>query len=239
MADSGQSAAQVGVVPGASATGQIADVTALSDSIDGSHRGWFWSEGVKFARIDVALTFQNKMRLTMAWQNPNDFARYWGHPWFQVRMGLYYPVRTGSCSYPYFGGGDPLTALTVRLEVTEDWTTANDASTGPGPRFCMYREVTATGPGVITKVGDLDRGTQLLTFSKLVGTLSPQAVAATVPPACTNTGTTACTPEGLDVNRRTYLLIGSVRGPGGYYTYSHRSNEVGLDIFLRVSRVGG
>ncbi|MCW2793363.1 MAG: hypothetical protein JWO76_2461, partial [Nocardioides sp.] len=217
-----------------SPTGQIADVTALSDSVDGSHRGWFWSQGVKFARIDVALTFQNKMRLTMAWQNPNDFARFWGN-WFQIRMGLYYPVRTGDCDWP-----DPSTALTVRLDDTEDWTTANDGLPhNDGPQFCMYRELTSTGPGVVTKVGDYDRGTQLLATNKLVGTLAPQAVAATAPPPCTATGTTACTPTGLGPDRRTYLLIGDLRGPGGFYDYGHRSNEIGLDMFLRVSRVGG
>jgi hypothetical protein len=225
MAATGETGPAVSVLPGASADGRVADVYGLTDTVASSQGNSFKQSGVKFARVDVASAYQDRIRVTLAWQNPSDFARNTGNGAWQIRLGLYYPVRTGSCS-----GTDPAHAVTVTLSESESYD-------GAGQTFCAYRDTTATGPGAVTTVGDQDRGTQLVASDWLLGTLQPQVSAAS-PQACGSTGTTVCLPAGLGASKRTYLVIGTLLNPGGKAPPGQVGTLLGVELFVRATKVG-
>lgn len=225
MAATGETGPTVSVLPGASADGKVADVYGLTDTVSSSQGNSFKQSGVKFARVDVASAYQNKVRVTLAWQNPSDFARKTGNGAWQLRLGLYYPVRTTACT-----GSDPDHAVTVTLSTSESYN-------GTSQTFCAYRDTTATGPGAVTAVGDQDRGTQLVASDWLLGTLQPQVSAAS-PSACGSSGTTVCLPAGLGANKRTYLVIGSLLNPGGKAPPGQVGGLLGVELFVRATKVG-
>lgn len=226
MAATGETGPAVSVLPGASADGRVADVYGLTDTVSSSQGNSFKQSGVKFARVDVASAYQDRIRVTLAWQNPSDFARNTGNGAWQLRLGLYYPVRTGSCT-----GSDPAHAVTVTLSASESYTN------GTPQTFCAYRDLTATGPGAVTAVNDQDRGTQLVASDWLLGTLQPQATASN-PSACGPSGTTVCLPDGLGANKRTYLVIGTLLNPGGKAPPGQVGGLLGVELFVRASKVG-
>ena len=225
MAGAGSTAPPVSVVPGASASGAVAEVRPLTDTVTSSTGHAFVQNGVKFARVDVAATYQDKLRVTMAWQNPTEFARNTGTTAWQIRLGLYYPVRTGTCT-----NADPGQAVSVTLSAGESYTS------GTPQTFCAYRDTTATGPGVIT-AGD-DRGTQLLASDWLLGVLRPHSVASGSA-ACASTGTgDACVPAGLGPDKRTFFLLGSLLNAGGKTPPGQVDSLLGIRLFVRATKIG-
>lgn len=229
LASTGEATTVVSVLPGASARGTVADVYGLSDTVSSSKGNSFKQSGVKFARIDVASAYQNKVRVTMAWQNPSDFAHKTGNGSWQLRLGLYYPVRTTACT-SNGASPDPSHAVTVILNASESYA-------GDGQTFCAYRDLTATGPGAVTGATDPDRGTQLVASDWLLGTLQPQTSASS-PSSCGPSGTTACLPDGLGANKRTYLVIGTLLNPGGRTPPGQVGSLLGVKLFVRASKVG-
>lgn len=229
LATSGATAPGVSVLPGASAGGAVADVHGLSDVVTSSTGHAFLQTGVKFARIDVAEAYRNKIRVTLAWQNPSEFARSTGTGGWQMRLGLYYPVRTGTCTSTETSGVNQ--AVNVHLSTTESY------DLGTAQDFCAYRDVSATGHGAVTSTGSDDRGTQLLASDWLLASLRPGLVAASAP-ACTATGTAACAPAGLGANRRTYFVLGSLLNPGGKAPPGQTGELLGVKLFVRATKIG-
>lgn len=226
LSSSGAAQAPVGVVPGAAADGSVAEVTALTDTVTTSQGGSHKIAGVKVARIDVAASSATSIRVVFAWQNASEFAKKTGSKSWQLRFGLYYPVRTGSCS-----GSDPAHAVTVSLSAAESWS-------GAPATYCAYRDVTATGPGAVTATGDEHRGTQLMSAEFLVSQLLP-AHAVASPAACTSVGTTLCTPAGLSSDRRTWLVVSSMLNPGNGIPPGQADEMLAMDMFVRARKVGG
>ncbi|MFC6286420.1 hypothetical protein ACFP3Q_18345 [Nocardioides sp. GCM10027113] len=224
LSSSGATQAQVGVVPGAAADGSVAEVRALSDAVTTSKGGSKNESGVKFARVDVAAAFATNIRISFAWLNASEFFKKTGTKGWQLRFGLYYPVRTGDCT-----GSDPNHAVNVTLSASESWN-------GNQQSFCAYRDLTATGPGTVAS-GD-DRGTQLMAASYLVGGLRPQRGTAGAT-TCTATGTTPCVPAGLATDRRTWLVVASLLNPGGNAPQGQVSELATVDMFVRARKVGG
>lgn len=226
LAASGGATTVVSVLPGASASGKVAEVRGLTDTVSSSQGNSFKQSGVKFARVDVASAYRNKVRVTMAWQNPSDFALKTGNGSWQIRIGLYYPVRTGACD-----SGDPTHAVTVTLNGSESYTS------GTPQTFCAYRDTGAFGPGAVTSGSDPDQGTQLLASNWLLGALQPQ-IGSTSPSPCQATGTAPCLPSGLDSNKRTYLVLGTLLNPGGKAPPGQVGDLLGVQLFVRATKVG-
>lgn len=224
LSSSGSSAPGVSVLPGAAADGSVADVVPLDSAGTVSSGGSKKLEGVKIARIDLALAVQNQVRVSLAWQNPTAISVATSTGGWQLRFGLYFPVHTGAC-----GGGAPSHAVTVTIAADESWN-------GSEQTLCAYRDDLATGVGVVTAAGD-HRGTQLLATNYLVGALQPQNTVSS-PAACTTTGTVACSPAGLGPNRRTYLLIASMLNPAGNIPPGQVGSATGIDLYVKVSKVG-
>lgn len=224
LSSSGATQAQVGVVPGAAADGSVAEVTALSDAVTTSKGGSKNESGVKFARVDVAAAYAANIRISFAWLNASEFFKKTGTKGWQLRFGLYYPVRTGDCT-----GSDPDHAVNVTLTASESWT-------GSQQKICAYRDVAAIGPGTVDSGADV--GTQLMSAEYLVGGLRPQR-STTAGTTCTTTGTTPCVPAGLAADRRTWLVIASLLNPGGNAPQGQVSELATVDMFVRARKVGG
>jgi hypothetical protein len=229
LASTGESAAQVSVLPGASPDGKVAEVEDLRDTVTSSNGGWFRQRGVKFARINVAATYQNKVRVTFAWQNPSSFSRhrYWRN--WQLRIGLYYPIHLGNCDFGW-SGDDPRNSVTVTL-------TALESDTGIPQEFCATRDILATGPGAVTRSNDDDRGSQLLASDWLVGTLQPGTFVGD-PAPCTNAGTVACKLPGMAADQRTYFVVGNLLNRGYYSSGDESGDDDGVKLFVRATKVG-
>lgn len=229
LAGSGTSA-PVTVLPGAAANGSVASVRPLSDTVTIPKNGASQLFGVKFSRIDVAAAFSTKIRITIAWQNPSEFARKTGTSAWQIRIGLYYPVHTGAC----LGTAPDLANQAVNVTLTQAESFNNAVS---GQVFCAYRDLAALGPGAVTTAGHEDQGTQLVATNYLVASLHPKTSASSTP-ACTVLGTAVCAPAGLNVNQRTYFVVGSLLNPGGNQPPGQVEQLLGMDLFVRATKAG-
>lgn len=226
MAGSAETVGGVSILPGAAANGSVADVFPLSDTVSSTNGGAQKQAGVKFARVDAALSYQDRVRLTLSWRNPTALSEKTGtHAW-QIRTGVYYPVHTGACTGSEANTG----ALNVTLTASENWGQASGAT------YCAFPDTAATGPGAVTSGSE--QGTQLMAVDYLVASLRPLTT-VTDPQACTTTGTTACTPDGLGANRRTWFVIGSLTSPGGNVPPGQVGDLASVDMFVRASKIGG
>jgi hypothetical protein len=211
---------EVNEIPGTGPDG-IADVIPLNGSVTAPTGAAQLQVGVKFARIDVATQFHDDMRVSLAWQNVSGFSQQTQTGGWQLRFGIYYPVRTGSCT------GTPDHAVTVSLTTDESYS-------GSAQTFCAYRDTAAGGSGIVA-TGD-HQGTQLLARDRLVGLLAPK-VNQSAGKICTNdAGTTPCQPAGLGSNLRTYFIVGSLLNPGGNTPPGRQSSLTTLELFVRVVR---
>lgn len=229
LAGSGVSA-PVTILPGATADGRVARVLPLTDTVTIPKNGSSQLFGVKIARIDVAAAFHNKLRVTLAWQNPSEFAKKTGTSAWQIRPGLYYPVHTGPC----LGTATDLANLSVNVTLTQS-ESFNGAVTGQ--TFCAYRDLLAIGPGAVTGVGEPNRGTQLMATNYLVASLFPKS-SGTSASACGVLGTTMCAPEGLNANQRTWFVIASLLNPGSNNPPGSVGDLLGVTMFVRATRAG-
>lgn len=211
----------VDTVPGTSPDGRIADVVPLTGEVTAPRGAAKLQEGVQFARLDVATQFHTDMRVTLAWQNAPGFSRTTQTGGWQLRFGIYYPVRTGNC-----------TGITDGLLVT---LTGDQrfGTTSTEEVFCVVRDEDATGPGIVTS-GE-HQGTQMLARNRLVGLLAPQVDLSTYPECSTSTSA-ACKPAGLDDDKRTYFIVGSLLNPGGHVPVGQQGEVEALEMFIRVAR---
>lgn len=216
----------ISVVPGSAEDGSIADVTPLSDVVTTSSGHTQQISGVKMARLEVALASQTDLAVSFAWQNASEFSKKSNSKFWQIRVGLHYPVHTGSCT-----GSDPDHAVTVPLTEFESWS-------GAAATFCAYRDVSAIGPGVVTSAGHDDQGTQLMAADYLNAMIRPQHTVSSLP-TCTVSTDVACAPDGLRVNSRPYVVVASLLNPGGKPPPGQEDELEDVSMFIRVSKVGG
>lgn len=212
---SGTAGAEVGLVQGLADDGSIATVTPLSSIVTHPQGKAQLAEGVAFSRIDVSQRFHDAMRVSMSWTNPTEFRSTSQIADWQIRFGLYYPVRDVACD-----GSDVASVHAVSVEAG-------------GTTFCAYRDTSADGAG--TMDSGADEGTQFMSARRLVADLSPGATLPDNP--CTDSGTNYCNPTG-DSNKRTYFVVGSLTNPGGHVPPGKVGDALDMDLHVRVSRVG-
>lgn len=220
--------AEVQQIPGLSDDGTIADVVALSDLVTAPQGNAQRRIGVKIARLDVAEAFHNDMRVTLAWQNAPEFSRQTKNGSWQLRFGLYYPVRTGDCNSNVHANDAANQVATVELTTLESFG-------GGSETYCAYRDLSAAGPGIVT-AGD-DQGTQLLAVNRLGGILAPKT-SQTGAITCASTGGTPCQPAGLASDKRAYFVVASLLNAGGSVPPGQQDTLDGLRMFIRVDRGG-
>lgn len=222
----------VSVVEGTEAfDGRIARVTPLQGEVTVPNGRANLAEGVKFSRIEVAEAAHQSVRIHLAWQNPFGFSRDTHTNGWQIRFGLYYPVRQGGAGCTPVERDDN-GAVDLVLTAAED----ESFSDGVDQAFCAYRDLGATGPGAVTS--GPHQGTQLLASNYLSGTLRP-SVDQTNATECSTSGESACLPTGLGTDHRVYFVVGSLLNPAGNVPKGSVGDLEPLQLHTFVRRIGG
>lgn len=206
---------QVTTLPGASSTGEIADVTDMGGTITRPSGKAETQAGINFARIDIAESYQDNWRLSIAWMNESQFKNQTQIGKWALLVAVHYPVKNVACD-----GTDPDTAVTI-----------TDGST-----YCAYRNTTAGGPSVVQSSGDLQGG-QFLASDRLVGTVLPSlSVPETL---CTGTAVpSGCDASGSDTDDKVRVyVVGTLMNPAGKGPPGQQSTIDGVALHLRVSKL--
>lgn len=227
LSDTGATTPVVTTVPGTGPDGSIGTVATMSANVTAPKGNAQLQEGIAFARLDIATAFHQNVAVALGWVNPRNFSVQTQTANWQIRLGLYYPVRTGACTT-----SDPVHAVTLPLD---DLTTAE---TVEAVDHCLYRDLEATGPGVsLTDTPAVNHvGTQMLAINRLTATLRPQKDLSPAVACTATTDTDGCLPAGTDTDARPMFVVGSLLNPGGPAPPGGQATIDGLRLHVTVSQ---
>lgn len=202
LADVGESQTNVSIVPGVGEDGSVASVRSIVSTVTAPKGNAQLQQGVAFARVDVATTFHRKIAVVMSWLNPKSFSTQTQTADWQVRLGLYYPVRTGACEFTG-ASADPDHAVTLAVDLAGTLTD-----------HCLYRDTAATGPGASTAVTQAYNhlGTQLIATERITAILRPQVDQSAAVACSSTTDLDGCRPGATATNEVQQISAGSRTG---------------------------
>lgn len=145
--------------------------------------------GVYLGKVKVAAGFASKLRVDVAWLDPQDAGKVLSNPNAWITFELDYPIHTGLCT-----GADPTGSVNITDTIA----------------LCAAPNSSASGP--LTFNGRLTINPQMLSGFLLENAMDPAS-----PSTCVSTGTTWCAPSGvgLAVNQNIFYITSSIHTPGG------------------------
>ena len=190
LAESGVLALPQAPTPsGVAANGALATFTPLIPSAVSVPQGQGAQKisGMLLGKVTVAAGFAPRLKVDIAWLDPQNAGAVLNNPNAWMTFGLYQPIHTGSCT-----GGDPVNSQTL-----------TDGST-----LCAALNTQAAGT--------LVNGGQLtVNATMLSGFIIETATDPSLPPLCGSTGSTWCAPTGLTINQNVFYVAASINTPGG------------------------
>lgn len=190
LADSSSFALSPAPIPtGAAAGGAIATFTSLVPSAVSIPQGQGAQivQGVLLGKVVVAAGFAAKLRVDIAWLNPQDAGAVLNNPNAWMAFGLFFPIHTGVCT-----GADPVDSMSITESIA----------------LCVTLNTQAAGP--------LNYGGKLtINATMLSGYIMEKAVDTASPSTCGTTGVTWCAPAGMALNQNVFYIISSINTPGG------------------------
>ena len=199
LATTGISSPSVAPPPGTPSSGNVADVTTYTSTVNRTNGAAQLQVGVTLAKIVVSSLFSNGIRVNIDWTNTAQAAKVLNNPNVQISIGLYHTIHTGSCNTSSPGNVDaPLVSITD-----------TDSNT-----YCAALDQGATGQ-FASPTGKL-----LLAQNQVGGFLLPSVDGSGALAACASSGTdtnTWCQPASLssNANQRVLFVVASVVTPGG------------------------
>lgn len=199
LATSGTTSVSISPPAGLPASGAVADVTPMSSTVTRANGGATLQTGVSVAKVAVAASYSNKIRVEIYWTNANQSISVLNNPNAQISVGLYHTIHTGNCNT---GSGATTVAPLINLTDTDSAT------------YCVSLDQSATGSPSVSSAGKL-----LLTRNLVGGNLNPGVDASSTLSACAsnilNDNDVWCQPASItDANQRALFVIASITVPG-------------------------
>ena len=190
LVESGTLALPVAPTPaGVAGSGVLSTFTALTPSTVTVPlgQGAQVANGQLLGKVTVAAGYAPRIRIDIAWLNPQDAGAVLNNPNGWMTFGLYYPIHTGTCTGSDVSGAQSITE---------------------GVALCVAPNTAASGP--VTYNGALTINATQLSGFILETTADPAS-----PPTCAATGSTWCAPSGTALNQNIFYVSASVNTPGG------------------------
>jgi hypothetical protein len=194
----GSSSPAITIAAGFASNG-IASVTALTPAdVTGQGQGASSIDGTAVDRIDIAASFANLARVSIAWLDPQDAVTVLNNPNAQLVFTLYHPVSTTASPDGLAGGSCPSDPGVKKI--------AEGAVT-----YCMDPDLTATGSPTVNDAGGL-----FLARNALVGYLIPTVNGNVADQGCDATPRAWCqVPAASGAGQRSIYVAVAITVPGG------------------------
>lgn len=204
------------------ASGNVADITPMTASLVGRNGGAQLDLGINVARIAVAPSYANRVRITIAWVNASRAHEILGNANAYVLLGVYRPVSmssSGSSSGPCSShGSDPILSS----------SSIYDDQLGTTMPICVVLDQNATGTSA-----QLETGKLLLSRTQVSGFLEPSVLAPTsaLNVACTSVESAWCQAFSSP-GQAVYYIVATLVAPGGGKIPSGVGN---LEFYVRAN----
>lgn len=223
LAASGTTGLSISPPAGLPASGAVAEVTPMSSTVTRTNGGATLQTGVTVAKIAVAASYSNKIRVEIFWTNANQSISVLNNPDAQISIGVYHAIHTGNCNTD-IGSGATIVAPLINLTDTDSAT------------YCVSLDQTATGSPSVSSAGKL-----LLERNLVGGNLNPGVDASSALSACasniSNDNDVWCQPASItNANQRALFVIASVTVPGTIPVGQQASVST-LGFYVKVRRL--
>lgn len=221
LAASGSGGLTISPPAGLPASGSVADVTAMTSTVTRANGGANLQTGVTIAKVTVAGSYANKIRIEIAWTNVAQRVSVLNNPNAQISIGLYHTIHTGNCNT-----GSGATTVAPLLNLTD-----TDSNT-----YCVALDQTATGSPSVSAEGKL-----LLTANTIAGDINPKLSGSSSLSACAanvvNDNDVWCQPASIaDANQRALFVVATVTIPGTIPAGQQASVST-LGFYVKASRL--
>jgi len=221
LGSSGSAGLSISTPPGLPTSGNVADVTTMSSTVTRTNGGAQLTTGVTIAKINVAKSYANKIRVEIAWTNANQAISVLNNPNSQISIGLYHAIHTGNC---VGSTGGTVDAPLINLTDTDSNT------------YCVSLDQSASGSPSVSAAGKL-----LLARDIVAGNINPALDGSGTLSACAanvaNDNDVWCQPASVtDASQRALFVIASVVVPGTIPPGQQASVST-LGFYVKVRRL--
>lgn len=221
LAASGTTGLSISPPAGLPASGAVADVTPMSSTVTRTNGGATLQTGVTVAKVAVAASYSNRIRVEIFWTNANQSISVLNNPNAQISVGVYHAIHTGNCNT---SSGATTVAPLINLTDTD------------GAAYCVSLDQTATGSPSVSSAGKL-----LLNPNLVGGSLNPGVDASSTLSACasnsSNDNDVWCQPASItDANQRALFVIASITVPGTI-PVGQQASVSSLGFYVKVRRL--
>lgn len=223
LADTGASTLNIQPPAGLASDGKAYQFTSLSSSISRPNGNATIQAGILLGRVVMAAGYGSKLKVDVAWLDPNDASQVLNNPNIQIYAALYHPIAQGNAAC---GSTSPDVADAL-IDVTDAGIPGLTGSSS----FCAHVDDTASG-SMVTGGNLILSPNSLAGFvkaSKDDSSATGTACTATVPGA-----DTWCHPTGLNANQNVLWVALTIVTPGGKPA-GQQNNLSSLSFYTGVS----